>query len=180
MAKKLSQLTFTYHGLSLSAHREAGLLRHTRVRAGDRTPDVLFVDARTGAQTSLFAMLGQSKPIALIGIGRGSRNQERIARIGAALARLGVECATVLSSSGLESGKGLVDNTGDFGRLYGARGEFLYLIRPDGYVGLFQHPIDERALWAYLANVFAPELVARSRQIAAGREQSEPFAKPAG
>jgi hypothetical protein len=48
----------------------------------------------------------------------------------------------------------LVDVTGDFGRLYGARGEFLYLIRPDGFVGLFQHLIDERALRTYLTRLF--------------------------
>jgi hypothetical protein len=34
-----------------------------------------------------------------------------------------------------------------------------YLIRPDGYVGLFQRPVDERALRAYLAWLFAASVV---------------------
>jgi 2-polyprenyl-6-methoxyphenol hydroxylase-like FAD-dependent oxidoreductase len=160
MAKKLSQLTFSYHGLSLSAHQETGMLRRARVRAGDRTPDVVFGDTHSGAQTSLFALLGRSRLIALVGAGAGGRKRERLDGISAALARLGVECATVLPApAAAHAGPGLIDTTGDFGRLYGARGEFLYIIRPDGYAGLFQHPIDERGLRAYLAKLFAPEIV---------------------
>ncbi len=136
-------------GASLSVHQEAGLLGKARVRAGDRAPDVVFLDSRTGAQTSLFAPLGRSRFVALLGpgynpAGAGARPAPKTGRLVEDLGRLGVECSVVLPGSA-RSGDGLIDATGDFRRLYGARGEFLYLIRPDGYVGLFQRPIDGRA-----------------------------------
>jgi hypothetical protein len=43
----------------------------------------------------------------------------------------------------------LQDVYGDFWRLYGVPDEFLYLIRPDGYVGLSQCPVDEYPLCVY-------------------------------
>jgi 2-polyprenyl-6-methoxyphenol hydroxylase-like FAD-dependent oxidoreductase len=155
ITRKLSQLDFTYRGLSLSAHQEAGLGARARVRAGDRTPDVLFSDTRAGAQTSLFALLSRSRLVALIGPGPHTAGAGE--RLAAALARLGVECFLVLPEGAQPRGDSacLIDATGEFQRLYGARGEFLYLVRPDGYVGLFQRPIDERALGAYLAQLFA-------------------------
>jgi hypothetical protein len=158
ITRKLSQLDFTYHGLSLAAHQEAGLGRRAQVRAGDRTPDVLFHDTRTGTQTSLFAILGRSRLVALLGANGRSAGAERLAE---AIGRLGVECFVVLPEGTQPRGDAryLIDSTGEFQRLYGARGEFLYLIRPDGYVGLFQRPIDERALRAYLARLFAADAV---------------------
>jgi hypothetical protein len=155
ITRKLSQLDFTYRGLTLSAHQEARLGARTRVRAGDRTPDVLFSDARTGAQTSVFALLGRCRPVALIGPGAHTAGAGE--RLTAALDHLGIETFLVLPEGAQPRGDGdfLIDTTGEFRRLYGARGEFLYLIRPDGYVGLFQRPIDERALRAYLAQLFA-------------------------
>jgi 2-polyprenyl-6-methoxyphenol hydroxylase-like FAD-dependent oxidoreductase len=153
LTRKTSQLEMNYRGFGLSAHQERGIMRQARVRAGDRTPDVLFRDARTNEQTSLFALLSRSQLFALIGPGG---QPERIARLSQALGGLGIACFQVLPASTQPSQQlaGLVDITGDFGRLYGARGEFLYLIRPDGYAGLFQHPIDERTLQAYLARLF--------------------------
>lgn len=71
-----------------------------------------------------------------------------------ALGNLEVECFLVLPTSTRQPGEGLIDVSGDFHRLYGVRGEFLYLIRPDGYVGLFQRPLDECVLQAYMAKLF--------------------------
>lgn len=152
MTRKLSQLDMNYRALGLSVHQETGLLGRARVRAGDRTPDVLFRDARTNEQMSLFTLLSRSQVFALLGPGG---RPEKIARLTQALGRLGIACFQVLPESAqpAPSVAGLIDVTGDFQRLYGARGEFLYLIRPDGYVGLFQRPIDERALHAYLAKL---------------------------
>jgi hypothetical protein len=149
---------------SLSVHQEAGLLGKARVRVGDRAPDVVFLDSRTGAQTSLFAALGRSRFVALLGpgynpAGAGARSALETGRLVEALGRLGVEYSMVLPGSA-RSGDGLIDATGDFRRLYGARGEFLYLIRPDGYVGLFQRPIDGRALQDYMAKLFEADVVA--------------------
>jgi hypothetical protein len=136
------------------------------VRAGDRTPDVLFHDARTGEPTSLFAHLGRSRLIALVGPGQApaGERQARVAQMIDALGRLGVDALLVLPEAAQppQNGDALIDASGEFQRLYGARGEFLYLIRPDGYVGLFQRPIDERALRGYLARLFAAGAVERA------------------
>jgi FAD binding domain len=166
ITRRLSQLDFNYRGLSLSAQQEAGLFGRARVRAGDRTPDVLFRDVRTGEQTSLFAHLGRSRLIALVGSGQAGAGQrpDRIARLIDALDHLDIDCLLVLPEMAQlpQGSDGLIDVSGDFQRLYGARGEFLYLIRPDGYVGLFQRPIDERALRAYMARLFAADAIERA------------------
>ncbi len=112
----------------------------------------------------MFAALGRSRFVALLGpgynpAGAGARSALETGRLVEALGRLGVEYSVVLPGSA-RSGDGLIDATGDFRRLYGARGEFLYLIRPDGYVGLFQRPIDGRALQDYMAKLFEADVVA--------------------
>ena len=163
LTRRLSQLDTNYRGASLSGHQETSLLGQARVRAGDRAPDVVFRDARTGVETSLFASLGYSRLIALFGPGQDTDGTggrpTRIEQLMEALGNLGVECFLVLPESARQPDDGLIDITGDFHRLYGARGEFLYLIRPDGYVGLFQWPLDERALQTYMAKLFKPEVV---------------------
>ncbi|MDP9427236.1 MAG: hypothetical protein M3P37_14755 [Actinomycetota bacterium] len=103
-------------GASLSVHQEAGLLGKARVRAGDRAPDVVFLDSRTGAQTSLFAPLGRSRFVALLGpgynpAGAGARPAPKTGRLVEDLGRLGVECSVVLPGSA-RSGDGLIDATG--------------------------------------------------------------------
>jgi 2-polyprenyl-6-methoxyphenol hydroxylase-like FAD-dependent oxidoreductase len=156
LTRKTSQLEMNYRGFGLSAHQERGLLGRARVRAGDRTPDVLFRDARTNEQTSLFALISRSQVFALIGPGG---QPEKITQLSQALGHLGIACFQVLPKAAHVANDlaGLIDVTGDFGRLYGARGEFLYLIRPDGYAGLFQRPIDERALRSYLTKLFTAD-----------------------
>jgi hypothetical protein len=156
MTRKLSQLDLNYRELDLSAHQEAGLLGRARVRAGDRTADVLFYDARTNEQTSLFTLLSRSQLFALLG---PSGRPDKLARLTQSLGRLGIACFQVLPESAPPAHDiaSLIDVTGDFQRLYGARGEFLYLIRPDGYVGLFQRPIDERALRAYMTKLYTAD-----------------------
>ncbi|MDQ3638229.1 MAG: FAD-dependent monooxygenase [Actinomycetota bacterium] len=163
LTRRLSQLDMNYRGTSLSDHQETGLLGRARVRAGDRAPDVVFRDARTGAETSLFASLGHSRLVALFGQGQDPAGTEdrttRIEQLMEALGRLGVECFLVWPESTRQPDEGLVDIYGDFHRLYGARGEFLYLIRPDGYVGLFQRLLDERALQTYMAKLFRADAI---------------------
>ncbi len=161
LTRKMSQLDVNHRGASLSVHQEKGLLRRARVRAGDRTPDVLFRGARTGEEVSLFDLLGDSRPIVLLGLGEdvAGVRLRRTRRLIEALVRLGVGCSPVVPEASRYEGEALIDAGGEFGRLYGARGEFLYLIRPDGYVGLFQRPVDERALRAYLAKLFGAEAV---------------------
>ena len=165
MTRKLSQLDMNYRGLGLSVHQQAGVFTRTRVRAGDRAPDVAFRDTQTGAEPTLFGFLSRSRPIVLLGPGPAQAGANdlsaRINRLVEALGRLGVECLVVSpAAKPPHGGSGLIDIAGDFRRLYGVRGEFLYLIRPDGYVGLFQQPIDERALQGYLAKLFKADVVA--------------------
>jgi 2-polyprenyl-6-methoxyphenol hydroxylase-like FAD-dependent oxidoreductase len=163
LTRRMSQLDQNYRGSSLSVHQDTGLLKRARVRAGDRTPDVVFRDARSGAETSLFTLLGRSRMIALFGSDEdstGTRDRPvRIERLMETFRRLGVQSSLVMPGSAQQSRDGLIDISGDFYRLYGMRGEFLYLIRPDGYVGLFQRPIDERALQAYMAELFKADAV---------------------
>jgi hypothetical protein len=160
LTRKMSQLDINLRGSSLSVHQEEGLLRRTRVRAGDRTPDVLFRDAATDEKTTLFDLLGHSRPIALFGLDDADDGLPRIRPLMDSLARLGVECSLVLPEAARRyEGEALIDVGGEFRRLYGTRDGFLYLIRPDGYVGLFQRTVDERALRAYAARLFGKEAV---------------------
>ena len=149
MFAKLSQLEMNYRGRSLAAHIDAPFSR-TRVRAGDRTPDVVFEKA--GERVSLFQLIGSCGMIALLG--PGENGQE----IAGALAAWHIQ-AFIVSPNGAEC---VQDIYGDFARLYGAQGPFLYLIRPDGHVALFQRRMEPRSLAAYLKKIRTPEAVEES------------------
>jgi hypothetical protein len=67
------------------------------VRAGDRTPDVVFRDAGTDEETTLFGRLSRSRPVALFGLDTDAGDVSvGIRRSMEALGRLGVECSLVL------------------------------------------------------------------------------------
>jgi hypothetical protein len=145
MFAKLSQLEMNYRGRSLSAHFD-GIFSRVRVQAGDRTPDVVF--GRAGEKVSLFQLLGTCGMIALLG--PGENNQE----IAAALGALGVRPFIVSSEDArIPRAECLADCYGDFARLYGAQGPFLYLIRPDGHAALFQRRAEADALAGYLKKI---------------------------
>ena len=148
---KLSQLEMNYRGRSLSEHRDA-LLSRVHVRAGDRTPDVVFEKA--GERVSLFQLIGGPGMVALLG--RSENNQEIIS----ALAALHIR-PFIIGSNGVENlqAEWLEDLYGDFARLYGAQGPFLYLIRPDGHVALFQRYAEAGGLAPYLKKIREPEHV---------------------
>jgi 2-polyprenyl-6-methoxyphenol hydroxylase-like FAD-dependent oxidoreductase len=154
MFAKLSQLEMNYRGRSLSAHFD-GMFSRVRVRAGDRTPDVVFEKA--GEKVSLFQLLASSGMIALLGPCENNRG------IAGALAALRVR-PFIVSSNGSEvaPAERLGDLHGDFARLYGAQGPYLYLIRPDGHVALFQRRAEAPALAAYLKRIRRSEAVERS------------------
>jgi hypothetical protein len=161
---RLSQLDQSYRGRSLSRHHDEALLGRAHVRAGDRTPDVLFARGASGDRTTLFERLGHGRFVALVGTEpTQAAPREGVARVLAALERLGVDCARVVPAAApTPPADVLVDVHGDFRRLYGAAGEYLYLIRPDGYVGLFTRPIDEAAVRAYLGALWSADAVARA------------------
>lgn len=153
MFAKLSQLEMNYRGRSLAAHFD-GMFSRVRVRAGDRTPDVVFEKA--GEKVSLFQLIGSCGMVALLGA--GAMSQENAG----ALVALGVRPFIVSPKDAEMPPAGcLEDLYGDFARLYGAQGPFLYLIRPDGHVALFQRRAEARSLAAYLKKIRGPEIVAR-------------------
>ena len=92
-------------------------------------------------------------------LGRSENNQEIVS----ALAALHIR-PFIVGSNGVENGRAewLGDLYGDFARLYGAQGPFLYLIRPDGHVALFQRRAETGGLAAYLKKIRAREAVERN------------------
>ena len=142
---KVSQLQIRYRS-SLAVH-EKGALAQVRIRAGDRAPDVVFAEAET--MVSLFELLGKFGWIALLGPGRNN------SRLIGSLGQLNIHAAVVSDQGGLR------DVYLDFFRLYGATGTFLYLIRPDGHVGLFQGEANLRSLAHYLKKLRGADAVAK-------------------
>jgi 2-polyprenyl-6-methoxyphenol hydroxylase-like FAD-dependent oxidoreductase len=146
-----SQLEVNYRGRSLAAHFDRKFSR-VRVRAGDRAPDVVF--KRGDEKVSLFRLIGTFGMLALFGAGRNSH------QMSAALAALNIRSFIVSTqSAGTLPDQYLEDLYADFARLYGADGPFLYLIRPDGHVGLFQRQAEAAALGTYLKKIRAAAAV---------------------
>jgi len=149
-----SQLEVNYRGRSLAANFDQAFSR-VRVRAGDRAPDVLF--KRGEERVTLFRLIGTFGTLALFGPG------QNIHRISAALATLSIRSFIIsMQSAGSLPDEYLEDFYADFARLYGAQGPFLYLLRPDGHVALFQRQAEAGALATYLKNIRAPEAVEKA------------------
>ena len=149
-----SQLEVNYRGRNLAAHFDQAF-SSVRVRAGDRAPDVLF--KRGEEKVTLFRLIGSFGMLALFGPGQNSH------RITAALDALRIRSFIVSTqSAGTLPDQYLEDIYADFARLYGAQGPFLYLIRPDGHVALFQRRAEAGALTTYLKKIRAPEAVEKA------------------
>jgi 2-polyprenyl-6-methoxyphenol hydroxylase-like FAD-dependent oxidoreductase len=147
----VSQLEMNYRGRSLAAHFDQAFSR-VRVRAGDRAPDVVF--KRGDEKVSLFRLVGTFGMLAFFGPGRNSH------QMSAALARLHIRSFIVSTqSAGTLPDQYLEDLYSDFARLYGAEGPFLYLLRPDGHVALFQRQAEAGALATYLKKISSAEAV---------------------
>ena len=143
---KVSQLEVRYRS-SLAVH-EKGASPGVRVRAGDRAPDVVF--AKGKSHVSLFELLGKFGWVALLG--RAGNNPRIIDLLG----RLNIHAVAVSNEGDLR------DVYGDFFRLYGATGPFLYLIRPDGHVGLFQGEANPKSLARYLQKLRGVDAVEKA------------------
>ena len=154
MFGKLSQLHTHHRGSSLSRERIARLRRRP-IRAGDRAPDVAFIDTASLRQTTLFALMGTLRPIVLFD--RVADGPELVAR----LRRLDVDAYSVRSMrvSGSSAQSQLLDVHGDFSRLYGFTREFVCLIRPDGHIGLVLAPARLAELISYLEMLCDPAIV---------------------
>lgn len=144
-----SQLEVNYRGRSLAVNFDKAF-SGVRVQAGDRAPDVLF--KRGDEKVTLFRLLGTFGMLALFGPGQNSH------RITAALEALHIRSFIVSTqSAGTLPDQYLEDFYADFARLYGAQGPFLYLLRPDGHVTLFQHQAEAAALATHLKKIRAAE-----------------------
>lgn len=151
---KASQLEVNYRGRSLARHSDQAFSR-VRVRAGDRAPDIVF--KRGDEKVSLFRLVGTFGMLALFGPGRNSH------QMSAALATLHIRSFIVSTqSAGTLPDQYLEDLYADFARLYGAEGPFLYLLRPDGHVALFQRQAEPGALASYLKKIRAAEAVEKA------------------
>ena len=149
-----SQLEVNYRGRSLATNVDKAF-SSVRARAGDRAPDVLF--KRGDEKVTLFRLLGVFGMLALFGPGQNSH------RLTAALDALHIRSFIVSTqSAGTLPDEYLEDLYADFARLYGAQGPFLYLLRPDGHVALFQRQADAGALATYLRKIRPPEAVERA------------------
>lgn len=155
MFAKLAQLHVNYRGCRLARHEDAWWFSGTRLRAGDRAPDVVFRDAATGERRTLFELLHPMRPVALLGSSGSAAEDARVRRLLDALGHLDIDAYEVVAreASTAACPNCLIDTHGDFRRMYGMTGEFLCLIRPDDHVGLIQRPINEPALRDYLMNL---------------------------
>lgn len=154
MIGRMSQLEMNYRRQSLSVN-SGRLPSAVRVQAGDRAPDVLFQQG--SEKVSLFSLLGKAGLLALMGPGPHSH------ALAARLTELRLRSFIVSpQSANTRPDRYLEDFYSDFARLFGARGPFLYIIRPDGHVGLFQARAEPGALADYLKKIRAPEVVEKA------------------
>ena len=144
---KLAQLHVNYRDCSLSQHQDA---ERSLLKAGDRAPDIAFQDSRSGKITTLFQLLAPMRMIALVGAETPDKTRDRIKET-LAKAKIETHILAVASNEMSRESDCLIDLHGDFGRLYGMRGQFLCLVRPDDHIGLFQRPVNHKALQEYLS-----------------------------
>ncbi len=151
MFAKLSQLHVHYRLSRLSRDDRSSWLRYGGLRAGDRAPDFLLQREVEAAGTSLFELLSGAMPVVLIGPGRVARS--RIEALLKFLRSLSIDAWVIAdpqAATWRAHARGLTDVHDELERLYGLRGEFLCLVRPDDHIGLIQAPIDVTALCDYL------------------------------
>ncbi len=134
------------------------------VRAGDRAPDGALQDAATGQPTRLLdAFRGPHATLLLFdGEARTEDGYASLAAIADGVERLsGADVRPWVVVWGrrlpaeLAGRRVLLDPDGETHRRYGASAEALYLVRPDGYVGLRAQPASEEVLVRYLGRVLA-------------------------
>ena len=182
-AESRSQLAITYRASSLSrsfegpstkqgaapAWQSAGSAKHGMAgpvapMAGDRAPDGPCQRAPARRATTLFQELqGTAWSLLLFDSPEPSETGVttliRMARLAKRLLGDEVNPHLILSrGERLEpldwNGSLLLDPDHELHARYGADRETLYLIRPDGYIGLSSHPAREEPLEAYVAGVF--------------------------
>jgi hypothetical protein len=182
-AESQSQLAISYRASSLSrsfegppakqgagpAWQRAGSAMHGMAgqvapRAGDRAPDGPCQLAPAGRATTLFQEVQGTAWSLLLFDGpepseTGVTTLIRMARLAERMLGDEVKPHLILSrgerSESLDwKGSLLLDPDQELHARYGADRASLFLIRPDGYIGLRSHPAREEQLEAYVASVF--------------------------
>jgi 2-polyprenyl-6-methoxyphenol hydroxylase-like FAD-dependent oxidoreductase len=182
-AKSGSQLEITYRASSLSrsydgpaakegaapAGQSAGMAKHEVAgqgapQAGDRAPDGPCQRAPAQIATTLFQELqGTAWSLLLFDDPQPSENDVttliRMAQLAERMLRDEVTPHLILSrgerAESLDwNGSVLLDPDYELHARFGAVRASLFLIRPDGYIGLRSHPAREEPLQDYVADVF--------------------------
>jgi len=169
MFHKLAQLHVNYRGSSLSVQAQrSGPFGLSRLKAGDRAPDVALFQANTGREVTLFQLLSEFRPILLVGTERGVALSAAARRALRATDRLDIRSFVVTTTSGPGSDRftELVDIHGDLKKLYGLTDDFACLIRPDGHIGLIQKPMCAEGLEQYFKMICDPAAVVRAIEVA--------------
>jgi 2-polyprenyl-6-methoxyphenol hydroxylase-like FAD-dependent oxidoreductase len=186
IARRSSQLSVNYRASSLSRsyHEPPPKMLPPRLgqvagiggwipfrsglRPGDRAPDGPAVSAASGEETSLFRELRGTR-FGLLLFGGTTRAEAGYANLATTARRVeerlpdDIQAHLLVAADevpeGLEqNGSVLLDGSGTLHGLYGVRAEALYLVRPDGYVGLRGRPAREDKLVEYLDRLFTPAL----------------------
>jgi 2-polyprenyl-6-methoxyphenol hydroxylase-like FAD-dependent oxidoreductase len=133
---------------------------------GERVPDFPLVRAATGASTSLYASLSGTDHHLLMftGVHPDADELARLRRVAALVAedyRDLIEVHLVRGPGEVHAGlpevvSQLVDRDLRMHDAFGAGRASLYLVRPDGYVGFRNQPVDADALRRHLATIFVP------------------------
>jgi len=154
LTRQLSQLAVAYPGspIVMSSWRHA----HQGVGAGERAPDGPIVDGTTSRRLTLFEALRGTGHV-LLGFGAGDEQGPLIEAAAAVRARSPDDLSVLLVAPGDGPPPRGFSHRDPGGRLhgrYGASAPSLYMIRPDGYVGLACRPPDPVAVGRYLGRVF--------------------------
>lgn len=140
--ERTMQLDLNYRASSLSV--EAALAGAT-IRAGDRAPDATGLLGTHGRIARLFDLMRGTQATVLSFGRHGSELREHLAaRYGA-----GVRVVNVAPADGAEPGD-WIDGEGAAGRLYRPVADALFVLRPDGYIGLTGTAADLNDVGRYL------------------------------
>jgi 2-polyprenyl-6-methoxyphenol hydroxylase-like FAD-dependent oxidoreductase len=142
------QLLLHYRSSSLSVHK--GLARAGLVVPGDRAPDAPCLDAKAQSVRLFDAFRGGH----FTTLAFGAQAVEDVQILRSADPGF-LRVIAIRPRSAADDVEGLVDDKGDACRAYGIRDEenVVFLIRPDGYVGLVASLAWRQALKEYLSDV---------------------------
>ena len=143
--ERTSQLDLSYRHRRLSVDvRPAG----AAIRAGDRAPDATGLRGPDGVTRRLFDLLrGPQATVLVFGGAPPPALAATLAGAGAA-----VRCVRIVAA-GDDAAGWWADADGAVERLYAAAADAMFVIRPDGYVGLTGSTADHAQLGRYLRRI---------------------------